>query len=163
MYMYMYITSGPNPKLTNTQCTCTSCINSSIINHQFTPTSDCILMMISSVFHFPLRGLYMCLVATSSSILSNPSPTHGSARSFVFCAANSHCFFTDRPPNFLLPNVYEATCLRGCFSTLYAGVSSLGRSPSEWVRFGRCCADDMGTDILNTLKHTEERGRRRWA
>ena len=100
-------------------------------------TSDCILIVILSVFHFPLRGLYMCLVATSSLILSNPSPTQGSGSSFVFRAANFHCFFTERPPNFLLPKVYEATCFRGAWpGDLYVGDSWSGMSPSEWALLG---------------------------
>ena len=100
-------------------------------------TSDCILMVILSVFHFPLRGLYMCLVATSSLILSNPSPTQGSGSSFVFNAANFHCFLTERPPNFLLPKVYDATCFRGAWpGDLYVGDSWSGMSPSEWALIG---------------------------
>ena len=100
-------------------------------------TSDCIFTVILSVFHFPLRGLYMCLVATSSLILPNPSPTHGSGSSLVFRAANFHCFLTERPPNFLLPNVYEATCLRGAWpGDLYVGDSWSGMSPSEWALIG---------------------------
>ena len=100
-------------------------------------TSVCILIVILSVLHFPLRGLYMCLVATSSLILSNPSPTQGSGSSFVFRAANFHCFFTERPPNFLLPKVYEATCFRGAWpGDLYVGDSWSGMSPSEWALLG---------------------------